>query len=880
MKKLLVIDGNSIVNRAFFGIPLLANGKGEYTNAIFGFLNILFRFIDEEQPTHLAVAFDLPKPTFRHKMFDEYKGTRSGMSDELREQIPVLKTLLGKMNIAMIGIEGYEADDILGTLAHKLENDVEVVIVSGDRDTLQLATERTTILIPKTKAGKTIVERYNTQEVIDLYGVTPREFIDVKALMGDASDNIPGVPSIGEKTATKIIIEYKSIENAIENAENIKPKKASENLITFKEQAILSKELATILLEVPMEIDFESYSIHDMFTAEAYDEIKRLELKSLFKKFESGDFKQEEEVVIEYKVVQPEDILFTVEEISKSSMIYLNIEKLEEEICISIITDNENYVVVENEEFDRMCTKNFLNLVLNLDNEKIFFDLKKAMLVNFELNNETAIKKATFDTVVAMYVINPTKSGYAYNDIALDVLGKTYKTEEDIFGKGKKRNQENREDLYKFIIDHAFVAKSTHQEMLKTIKENDQEILLNEIELPLVKVLADMQVRGMRVDKEQLIAFGEKLNTHIDELTAEIYGLVGKEFNINSPSQLGVILFEELGLKGGKKGKTGYSTSAEVLNKIKFYHPVVPLVLDYRTYTKLKSTYVDGLLNVINEKTGKIHSEFNQTITATGRISSTNPNLQNIPIRTELGRELRKVFIPENEDYVFVGADYSQIELRILAHIADDNAMVEAFNNGVDIHRLTASQVANIPVDEVTPSQRSDAKAVNFGIVYGISSFSLSQDLGISKFEADRYIESYFNKYPNVKKYLDNSVEFAKENGYAQTIFNRKRNILEITSTNFIKRGFGERIAMNTPIQGSAADLIKIAMNKVSKRIEDEKLKSSLVLQIHDELIINTHREEIEIVKTILREEMENASHLKVKLEVDINVGENWYNLK
>ncbi len=880
MKKLLVIDGNSIVNRAFFGIPLLANGKGEYTNAIFGFLNILFKFIDEEQPTHLAIAFDLPKPTFRHQMFSDYKGTRTGMRDELREQMPVLKELLGKMNIAMIGIEGYEADDILGTLAHKLENEVEVVIVSGDRDTLQLATDKTTILIPKTKDGKTIVERYNTQEVIDLYGVTPREFIDVKALMGDTSDNIPGVPSIGEKTATKIIAEYKTIEKAIENAENVKPKKASENLIEFKDQAILSKELATIFLDVPMDIDFESFSMHEMFTADAYEEIKRLELKSLFKKFESGNFVQEEEIVLAYEIVQPENILFIVDEIGKSKEIYLNIEKLDDEICVAIISDSKNFVVIEDQDFDRMSIQNFLNLVLNLDNEKVFFDLKKAMLVNYELNKETMIKKATFDTVVAMYVINPTKSSYAYNDIALDILGKTYKTDEDFFGKGKKRSQENRADLYKFILDHAYVAKETHVPMLKTIKENEQDFLLYEIELPLVKVLADMQVRGMRVDKEQLIDFGKKLNTHIDELTAEIYQLAGKEFNINSPSQLGIVLFEDLGLKGGKKGKTGYSTSAEILNKIKFYHPVVPKVLEYRTYTKLNSTYVEGLLNVINDETGKIHSEFNQTITATGRISSTNPNLQNIPIRTELGRELRKVFIPENEDYVFVGADYSQIELRILAHIADDSSMLGAFNNGVDIHRLTASQVANIPVEEVTSSQRSDAKAVNFGIVYGISSFSLSQDLGISKFEADRYIESYFNKYPGVKRYLDDSVEFARANGYAQTIFNRKRNILEITSSNFIKRGFGERIAMNTPIQGSAADLIKIAMNKVSKRIETEKLKSSLVLQIHDELIINTHRDEIEVVKKILREEMENASNLKVKLEVDINVGENWYNLK
>ncbi len=882
MKKLLVVDGNSIVNRAFFGIPLLANSKGEYTNAIFGFLNILFRFIEEEQPTHLAIAFDLPKPTFRHKMFNDYKGTRSGMRDELREQIPMLKQLLSKMNITMLEIEGYEADDILGTLAHKLENETEVVIVSGDRDTLQLATEKTTILIPKTKAGKNIVERYNHNDIVELYGVTPTEFIDIKALMGDASDNIPGVPSIGEKTAMKIILEYKSVEKAIENAEIIKPKKASENLIEFKEQAIMSKELATIFLDVPIEINLDEFIIDNMFTVEAYEEIKRLELKSLFKKFEGGAVSEGvvENEVTEFETVTFENFLFIIDELGKEKALFIHTEQFDGEIFVAITTENKNYLVVESDEYDKVAIANFLNLLFNLEVEKVFFDYKKALLLQNILNKNTIIKNVVFDTVVAMYVVNPTKSSYGYNDIALDVLGKMYKSEEDFFGKGKSRNTEDRQQVYKYILDHALVTKECYGEMLNTIKESKQEMLLNEIELPLVKVLTDMQIRGMRIDKEQLTLFGVKLNTHIEELTQEIYDLAGEEFNINSPSQLGVILFDKLGLKGGKKGKTGYSTSAEVLNKILMYHEIVPKVLEYRTYTKLKSTYVDGLLAVINDETGKIHSEFNQTITATGRISSTNPNLQNIPIRTELGRELRKVFISESEDFVFVGADYSQIELRILAHIADDKAMIDAFNNGVDIHRLTAAQVHGISVDEVTPRQRSDAKAVNFGIVYGISAFSLSQDLGIAKYEADRYIENYFAQYPSVKNYLDKSVDFAKENGYAVTIFNRKRNILELTSSNFIKRSFGERIAMNTPIQGSAADIIKIAMNNVSNRLEKEKLKSSLVLQIHDELIISTHKEEIDVVKNIIKEEMENAAQLKVKLDVDINVGANWFELK
>ncbi len=880
MKKLLVVDGNSILNRAFFGIPLLKNSKGEYTNAIYGFLNILLRFIDEEQPTHLAIAFDVPKPTFRHKQFSDYKGTRKGMRDELKEQIPALKSLLGKMNITMLEIEGYEADDVLGTIANKLENDIDVVILSGDRDTLQLATQKTTILIPKTKEGKTIVERYNDNDVFDLYGVTPKEFIDVKALMGDSSDNIPGVPSIGEKTALKIITQYKTIENAIEDAENVKPKKASENLQEYKEQAIMSKELATIFLDVPMEFDAEQYIIDDLFTKDAYEEVKRLELKSLFKRFESDIIEHQNEVPLEYEQITGENFLFAIDEITSASRVFVNIDNVVDVLCMSVCLDNKNYVAIESEMFDKGLMANVINMLAGSSNEKVFFDYKTALLINNELNGSTNIKNVIFDTVVAMYVINPTKSSYKYNDIALDMLGEIYETADDIFGKGKKASAEDSDKLIKYVLQHSLIAKNSYEKMLETIKENEQLELLNEIEMPLTKVLADMQIRGMRVDKEQLIEFGENLDVHIEELRSEICDLAGEDFNVNSPSQLGVILFEKLGLKGGKKGKTGYSTSAEVLNKIKYYHEIVPKVLEYRTYTKLKSTYVDGLVHEINEKTGKIHSEFNQTITATGRISSTKPNLQNIPIRTELGRKLRKVFIPSDENYIFVSADYSQIELRILAHIANDENMIEAFNNGIDIHTLTASQVADVPVERVTARQRSDAKAVNFGIVYGISAFSLSQDLGISKFEADRYIESYFTKYPSVKNYLDESVEFARENGYAHTIFNRKRNIVEITSTNFVKRGFGERMAMNTPIQGSAADIIKIAMNKVSDRIEKEGLKSELILQIHDELIINTHCDEVEQVKTILREEMESATSLKVKLEVDINEGENWYKLK
>lgn len=879
MKKLLVIDGNSILNRAFFGIPLLANGNGEYTNAILGFLNIMFRFIDEENPTHLCIAFDLPKPTFRHKKFKEYKGTRRGMRDELREQIPVLKNLLKLMNITLIELEGYEADDILGTLSNKLENDMEVVIVSGDRDTLQLATEKTTILIPKTKAGKNIVERYNHNEVIELYGVTPKEFIDVKALMGDSSDNIPGVPSIGEKTAVKIIMEYKTVENAIENVELVKPQKASTNLQEFSEQAIMSKELATIFLDVPININVDDYFIDEMFTKDAFEEVKRLELKSVFKRFELGNVTEEIEEE-QFSEVLSENILFLIDELSRCEILYLNFERFEGAICISISTGDKNYVAIESEDFDIVAIKNLVSLLFKLENKKVFFDYKKAMLLNYELNETTDISNVVFDTVVAMYVINPAKSSYAYNDIALDVLGRIYKTTDELFGKGKKRNIEDKKELMKYILNHVIIARDSYSEMLKKIEENKQGILLSEIEIPLTKVLADMQVRGMRVEKDQLIEFGKKLDIHIEELTKEIYDLTGEEFNINSPSQLGIVLFEKLGLKGGKKGKTGHSTSAEILNKIKYYHPVVQKVLDYRTYTKLKSTYVDGLLNVINEETGKIHSEFNQTIAATGRISSTNPNLQNIPIRTELGRELRKVFVPENKDYVFVSADYSQIELRILAHISKDKSMIEAFNSGIDIHTLTASQVEGIPVEDVTKAQRSDAKAVNFGIVYGISAFSLSQDLGITRNEAEAYIENYFRNYPNVKKYLDDSISFTKDNGYSETIFNRKRSVPEINSTNFIKRGFGERIAMNTPIQGSAADIIKIAMNKVSERIKGENLKSSLVLQIHDELVINTALNEIDAVKSIIKEEMENATKLDVKLEVDVNIGENWFELK
>ncbi len=886
-EKILIIDGNSIINRAFYGVPLLSNKKGEFTNAVYGFLNIFFKLIDEENPEYIAVAFDLKAPTFRHLKYNDYKGTRKGMPDELAAQMPILKEVLTKMNVKIYEKEGFEADDILGTIAKTTEKmGLSPIIVSGDRDLLQIATDKIKIRIPKTKGGKTEIEDYYDKDVIAKYEVTPTEFIDVKALMGDSSDNVPGVPSIGEKTAIKIIKEYKSVENAIENAEHIKPKRASENLIEFKEQALLSKYLVTIVTNADFGFSLDDTKIKDMFNKDVYDVIHRLEFKSMYQRFETENIlSSSDSQSVEYRYITKK---------ADAKQFFVNINPwLEYAYRIIVDYSNENEILgISFSSEDDKGTFIAVSDELSVDdifkfakdffvgeNPKIAHDAKKDIHILEKFN--LTLQNLVFDTMLAGYILDSTKDTYNYNDIAEEFLDEYYPSEEELLGKGKSKKKLSslpQDELLKYVCQMADISFRVKTVMAENLKENGQEYLYFNVELPLIFVLADMEKFGMKADKQKLIDYRNVLAEKINVLEKDIHTLAGEEFNINSPKQLGVILFEKLGYKGGKKTKTGWSTSADVLEKLKF-EPIVSKILEYRTFTKLKSTYADGLLNVIDEKTSRIYSTFNQAITATGRISSTEPNLQNIPIKIEEGKVLRKVFVPE-DDFIFIDGDYSQIELRVLAHIANDETLINAFKEGQDIHRLTASQVFGVPFDEVTEFQRRNAKAVNFGIIYGISAFSLSQDLKIAKKDADLYIEGYFKKYPKVKEYMDNSVKFAKENGYASTLYKRIRSIPEISSSNFIQRSFGERVAMNMPIQGTAADIIKIAMVKVYNRLKKENLKSKLILQVHDELLIEAHISEKDIVTNLLKEEMENAVSLKVPLDVDIHQGKNWYDAK
>jgi len=884
-KKIMLIDGNSIINRAFYAIPLLSNKYGEYTNAVYGFFNIFFKLYDEEKPDYIGVAFDLPNPTFRHNKYSEYKSNRKGMPDELASQVPILKEMLNKMNIGIFEFAGYEADDILGTLAYQSDkNGVIPVIISGDRDLLQIATDNIKIRIPKTKQGKTEVEDYYKNDVINKYGVTPEKFIDVKALMGDSSDNVPGVPSIGEKTAIKIIQQYESVENAISNAEKIKPKKAGENLITYKQQALMSKELVTIIKNVPIDFDIEKNKADNIFNNDAYEIFKKYEFKSMLSRFNTN--KKQENIIekTNYKYINDKKE-------AKEFLFELNPWA---EIAYKIITENNNIIGISffNNEIGAVFIDTNYNIsekdiiilskdFFESDAEKITIDAKKDIV----LLNKYGIKlnNIKFDAMIAGYILNATNSTYDYNDIAYNFLNINYKSEEELLGKGKSKKsvrEIDKDEFLNFVCRQSEVPFKAKEIMLKKINENGQNELFFDIEMPLINVLADMEINGIKIDKNSLEVYRQELEIKLQQITKEIYDIAKEEFNINSPKQLGVILFEKMKLKGGKKTKAGWSTSVDILEKIQNENEIVKKILQYRTYSKLKSTYADGLLNVMDKQTNKIYSTFNQTITATGRISSTEPNLQNIPIKMELGHRLRKVFIPTDENYVFLDGDYSQIELRVLAHMSNDKTLIDAFNNGDDIHKITASQVFGVPFNKVTQSQRSNAKAVNFGIIYGISAFSLSEDLNISKKEAENYIDSYFTKYPNVKKYMNDIVEKAKEDGYTKTMFNRIRAIPELSSSSFLQRSFGERAAMNMPVQGSAADIIKIAMVKVHRKLKEENLRSKLILQIHDELLIETHIDEIDKVKEILKSEMENAVKLKVPLDIDIHKGINWYEAK
>lgn len=873
MSKFVLIDGHSILNRAFYGVPIFTNSEGLHTNAVFGFLNIMFKIIDSKQPDYMAVAFDVHQPTFRHEMFKDYKGTRKPMMEELREQVPVIKELLQKMNITTVELPGYEADDVIGTLSKKGEKaGMEVDVISGDRDLLQLASDHITICIPKTKKGQTTVEEYNTEGVRKLYKVTPTEFIDVKALMGDSSDNIPGVPGIGEKGATAIISQFGSIENAYDHADEISNTRNRNALLNNYEMAQMSKTLATINIQSPVEVTPEQCKLEDIYTEDALEMIKRLEFKSMIQRFGSVTSTNDCEGGFKY-INNPFDADPIFEQAKNADNVGIFIYRNKDNFGVSLCFNNDNVYYIGKEGF---VTEDYIiEKVRDLVNAKA-----KLTILNIKENNdilENDDAESIFDISIAAYLLNPLQNTYDYDDIAREYLGMNVPAFDEIFPKTKKSetpSDEIPENILKYACYNAYVAYKAKDALTEKLKETEMLDIYNNVEIPLTYALYDMEQAGIMVAGDKLKEYGERLKTGIDALEKDIYAEAGHEFNINSPKQLGEILFGEMQLPGGKKTKTGYSTSASVLEKLEPDYPFVSKILEYRQLTKLKSTYADGLAVYVGED-NRIHGKFNQTITATGRISSTEPNLQNIPVRMPLGREIRKVFIPK-EGCVFIDADYSQIELRILAHMSDDKNLIDAYNHSKDIHAATASLVFHVPLEEVTKEQRSNAKAVNFGIVYGISSFGLSNDLSISRKEAEQYIKDYFISYPGIKNYLDNSVKEAKEKGYSVTMFGRRRPIPELTSGNFMQRQFGERVAMNSPIQGSAADIMKIAMINVAKELKEKDLKSKIVLQVHDELLIEAYENEVEQVKDILKRNMEEAAHLNVPLDVDVQVGNNW----
>lgn len=879
-KTLVIIDGNSIINRAFYALPEMSNKEGLKTNAIYGFTNMLLKIIDTYNPTHISVAFDRKAPTFRHIEFKEYKAGRKKMPDELREQFEPLKDLLDKFNIHRLEIDGYEADDIIGTVSKIAEdNGFKVYIVTGDKDAIQLASNKTTTLITKKGVGE--VEEYDYDSVIEKYEMTPTQFIDLKGLMGDKSDNIPGVPGIGEKTGIKLIKEFSSIEGIFDNIDSIKgstKKKLEEN----KELAIMSKKLATIIRDVPVEFNLEELEYGNYNTKDILDVFKYLGFTSLIPRI--GSLDESEDIVNEANV-----------EISKLEDIdeFINKVKENNELIIKTVTREGN-----------ILDKRIKYIFLSVDGKKIYYveensihkleyiftsnEIKK---LGYNLKDDyialkpygIKLENIYFDITIAEYLIDSMSStSYECSAIAMKYLTKKVKTKEELLGKGvkaKKYQDLDFEELSSHISQIIDTVKNVMPIMEENLKESNMDGLLYHVEMPLVEVLADMEYEGVKVDKEKLNELGSQFKEIIKKLESEIYKISGEEFNINSPKQLGVILFEKLGLPVIKKTKTGYSTNAEVLDKLKDQSPIIDKIIEYRQIVKLNSTYVEGLLSIINPIDGRIHSSFNQTITTTGRISSTEPNLQNIPVKLEMGRNIRKVFISD-KGCKLVDADYSQVELRVLAHMSQDETMIDAFKHNEDIHTKTASQVFNVSMDEVTSKQRSDAKAVNFGIVYGKSDFGLSEDLNIPVKQAKEYIENYFNKYNKIKEFMDNIIDDASSNGYVTTILNRRRYIPEIKSSNFMLRNAGKRAAMNAPIQGSAADIIKIAMINVYKKLEENNLKSKLILQVHDELIVEAVDSEIDIVKKIVKDEMENAVCLDVNLDVDLNIGDSWYDTK
>ena len=904
MEKLVVIDGNSILNRAFYGImgsKMLQTADGTYTNAVYGFLTILFKLIEDVNPNYLAVAFDLKAPTKRHLMYSEYKGTRKGMPEELAAQMPIIKDVLKAMNITVITKEGYEADDILGTLSKfGEEQNLEVTLLTGDRDSFQLASSKTTIRIPRTKAGKTETENYDEAKIKEEYGLNPKQLIEVKGLQGDTSDNIPGVPGVGEKTALNLIQKYESIDkiySLLEKNELDVKGKLKENLENNKELAMLSKELGTIDRDAPIEKNLDNLKVKEWNKKEVFELFKKLRFQRFIDRFRldsinEGEGKIENIEKFKTETLDSNDkkIEEILENINKNKVFYFYVKMIDDNQQELIIKKKIESITVYNKENETAYKFNDYKIFSKtFEDEEILkcgYNLKDIYIVLKQ--NGIEPHNFMFDIKVAGYVLNPSIGGYKLEDLALNYIGFSIadylngsKAEEpsqiNLFDENNEDENNEKEDNSDFA--YAYAIGNLYDSMRKELEKNEELELFNKIEMPVLEVLAEMQYEGIYIDKEELLNFGNTLKNDIELLTKDIYNLVGKEFNINSPKQLGEILFEQLGLTSSKKTKNGYSTDVDALEKIKDEHPVVEKILEYRKLMKLNSTYVEGMLPFINSNTKRIHAKFHQTVTATGRISSSDPNLQNIPTRTDLGKELRKVFKAQ-EGYVFVDADYSQIELRVLAHMANDQIMIEAFNNDEDIHTWAASQVFGVPMNEVTKELRSKAKAVNFGIVYGISDFGLAGQLGISRKEAKKDIEKYLEKYYGIKEYMDNVIKSATEKGYSETLFGRKREIKELKSNNYMVRQFGSRAAMNTPIQGTAADIMKIAMINVYKELKTRNLKSKLILQVHDELLIETKIEELEEVKDILKSCMESACSLNVPLKAELAEGFDWYSAK
>ena len=908
MKRLLLIDGNSILNRAFYGImgnKMLMTEDGTYTNAVYGFLSILFKTLEDLNPEYLVVAFDKKGPTKRHELYKEYKANRKGMPEELAMQMPIIKEILKAMNIKIIEKEGYEGDDIIGTLSRFGEsNNLDVTILSGDRDNFQLATDRITIQIPRTKQGKTETDNYDRKKIIEEYGIEPYQLIQVKGLMGDASDNIPGVPGVGEKTALNLIKEYTDIDNLYnkieEGTDNIKGK-LREKLVENKELALLSRELGRINIDSPIEENIEEMKVEEWNKEEVLQLFKKYRFNRYIERFQlQGETKEEKTIenLFEIQLINSQnDIEKLVEYIKTQKKLVYHFSTIATEKTNYIIKKTINSISVANLEKNIVYYYNFEN---DLNTFTKYFkgvlEDKEIEIGGFELARDYILLKQIgieannfkFDAKIAAYLLSPTTSKYTLEGITSQYLGidiTSYLEEKGLTQKKEQLNlfdelNDNSDKVEQYTnAIYAYAINKLYNVLTNKLKEYNSLELFNNIEMPLVEVLADMQYTGMYVDKVELIAYGEILKEQISDLTKEIYDIAGEEFNINSPKQLGEILFEKLKLPYAKKNKNGYSTDVDVLEKLKNEHPIINKILDYRGIMKLNSTYVEGLLPYINIVDNRIHSYFHQTVTATGRISSTEPNLQNIPTRVEAGKKIRKAFKP-SDGSIFLDADYSQIELRVLAHISEDKHMIEAFQNDEDIHKQAASKVFNVPIEKVTPEERSKAKAVNFGIVYGISDFGLAEQIGVSRKEAKIYIEQYLEKYSGIKKFMDDIVESAKQNGYVETLFHRRRYIPELKSNSYVVRQFGARAAMNTPIQGTAADIMKIAMIEVFNKLKENKLKSKIVLQVHDELIIETILEEKEQVEIILKESMENAIKLKIPLKVELSVANNWYEAK